>query len=207
MPTHDGQTCQYKMVGCSASIYDQPFRAQPPYDEMTVDANGWYVCDNCQAGFFWRESDEDEQGDCVLCEEEISGCFRCENSDHCQQCLEGFYPSLDRTSCIPPIQHCTTDPSNYRTTPGAPRCISCQRGFYPVEDRCDPCSDIDENCLTCKENGICTSCDEELFVAAKGTSCVERIDKCLSDPINYAVDHDGDFYCPKCDDGYTWAHK
>lgn len=30
---------------------------------------------------------------------------------------------------------------------------------------------------------------------------------CLSDPINYALDHDGDFYCPKCDDGYTWFDK
>ncbi len=30
---------------------------------------------------------------------------------------------------------------------------------------------------------------------------------CLSDPINYVIDKDGDFYCPKCDNGFTWKDK
>jgi len=43
-------------------------------------------------------------------------------------------------------------------------------------------------------------------VTGKGTACMEPIDKCLSDPINYVRDEWGDFYCPKCDDGFTWAY-
>lgn len=44
MPTKDGLKCQLKIVGCTANIYDQPRKAQPPHTEMSVDTNGWYVC-------------------------------------------------------------------------------------------------------------------------------------------------------------------
>lgn len=80
----------------------------------------------------------------------------------------------------------------------------CQAGFYPVEDRCDPCKEIDKDCEACKENGVCTKCKGSLFPAANGTVCMNKLEHCLSDPINYAIDQDGDYYCPKCDKGYTW---
>lgn len=171
---------------------------------MRRDSFGWYVCDSCQPGFFWQEGTANEQGNCILCEEKIEGCYRCDNEEYCQQCLEGYYPSLDKTECIPPIEHCITDPSNYRNIEGAPWCILCQAGFYPVEDRCEPCESIDDNCVACKENGICTSCNASLLVAANGTTCMAKLEHCLSDPINYAVDMQGNYFCPKCDNGYTW---
>jgi len=171
-----------------------------------VDTHGWYVCNSCQPGFFWMDGNATDQGNCVLCEEKISGCFRCENENFCNQCLEGFYPSLDKKSCIPPIEHCITDPSNYRQTPGAPRCVTCQKGFYPNKDKCELCSSIDTECLTCKDNGVCTSCKDGFNVTAKGSACMKPFENCLSNPINYALDHEGEYYCPKCDDGYTWWH-
>lgn len=80
----------------------------------------------------------------------------------------------------------------------------CQAGYFPIEDRCDPCTEIDEECTACKEGGICTKCTGLLLPAANGTTCMTKLDHCLSDPINYAIDHDGDYYCPRCDNGYTW---
>lgn len=43
-------------------------------------------------------------------------------------------------------------------------------------------------------------------MSGKGTACMAKIAKCLSDPINYVMDEWGEFYCPKCDDGYTWNY-
>lgn len=120
MPTANGQKCQLKIVGCTANIYDQPIQAQSPNTKMTIDNFGWWVCDSCQPGFYWKEGNSTNQGDCILCEESISGCFKCNNQNYCTQCLEGFYMSLDKKTCIPPIPHCTTDPSNYRQHASAP---------------------------------------------------------------------------------------
>ena len=53
MPTHDQLSCQFKIVGCTANIYDQPRNAQRPEIEMSVDVNGWYICDTCQPGYYW----------------------------------------------------------------------------------------------------------------------------------------------------------
>ena len=86
-------------------------------------------------------------------------------------------------------------------------CPNCSAGYYFNDDippgeqpYCEPCEV--ENCAVCElYPDKCDECLEDFIPNYRGDACIEPIEFCETNPLNY--DHNGDVWiCPQCLQGY-----
>ena len=135
----DGSGCQGIIDHCDV---DQP-------SGLVTDSNGFESCPRCEYGYFWEESTETCAGYCERCDEEIKGCKKCVDDSTCLDCVEGMFPSYDKSYCMRPIANCENHVSNYDVVDDEFWCSDCKEGYYLNDNGgCSDCSAI-SGCNKC----------------------------------------------------------
>lgn len=138
----------------------------------------------------------------------------------CDACTDDEYmPSPSGDRCVKKIENCIIDTYEQPMDAFGVHtldqdlvlnrwiCPGCIDGFYFNEDSapgeqtyCEPC--LIENCLDCELHfDKCVECAEDFIPNYRGDACIEPIEFCETNPLNY--DHNGDVWiCPKCLLGY-----
>ena len=192
--------CERVMLNCELSIDDQQDVSGP----AIYDSFGYQQCAKCNEGYLWIESTRNVPGVCEECTKVIDNCILCENDNSCQACETGFFLSLDNSECVPPIEYCASEPTDYGSDCIHFVCPECIKGYRSYMGECVPCS-VD-NCLDCDEADRCIECDtttEDYFLSPLRDECVLELDNCKVGPDKYQVNDDGDWMCPQCAIGYT----
>jgi hypothetical protein len=110
----DYMGCQPKLAHCSISLSSQTADFfETDYGESLADDNGFFVCPQCNDGYFWVASTPETHGYCRNCYLEMDHCMKCHTETRCNRCDDGFIVKADETGCMEPIPHCIDNPHNY----------------------------------------------------------------------------------------------
>ena len=105
-----------------------------------------------------------DDGKCYTCGD---GCDKC-NTTICTQCTiknHTVYPAVGNTSCVSCADLCKTCSSEEV-------CLSCSDNYHLKEGECLRCDSL-PFCVTCTQQGDCTSCkSEDSVVALDGGVCI-----------------------------------
>jgi hypothetical protein len=139
-----------------------------------MDKAGDFYCPKCDNGYTWSE------GECMECADAIEGCLTCDFRGTCRKCDEGYFLSLDRSSCIEEFINCENfEPSEYiqKSTTDFMytewACPVCDFGFYfdlNFWDCVGQCTDFDSEATDCDEWKILT-CSEDYMISPDNLSC------------------------------------
>jgi hypothetical protein len=117
-------------------------------------------------------------------------------------CEEGYIPSFLGDECIEPIEYCETPYQNYNNDGEDFMCPDCVQGYWPCGNECEEC-DIDDYCIDCLDDEICTECAMPWILNPDSTGCMEPLANCEDTRPEYELFYDR-FWCDNCTVGYTW---
>ncbi|ELP86334.1 protein serine/threonine kinase, putative, partial [Entamoeba invadens IP1] len=148
-----------------------------------ITCEGLSQCKQCVNSTFYLSD-----GICEKCTNKAE-CIKCSSqSNICEECKSGFYPSgLD---CLP----CSTKIC-YDCHPISGKCYSPYLGYFLKNGECLKCSEYIEGCSLCVSELFCTECSSGYFLHENKCSPCELIDHCID------CDRNGT-YCLTCEENY-----
>ncbi|KAL4503557.1 hypothetical protein ABPG73_017300 [Tetrahymena malaccensis] len=176
----------------------------------------------CPLGYF---SAIDTNGR-MICQQCISNCDLCQNSQQCQKCSSSYYLRSDTNQCIDKCpngyslngSNCIKCVSNCQNCNDMNSCQQCRQGYY---------LSIDKQCISCQVNNcdVCQNTSNQCQVCALGfilsldqSSCIQKCPEgqfaqlsngnpvCseCSQNCNFCIDNT---QCNQCKIGYTLINK